>query len=153
MSREIILNTSKDELRRMQKDLQAMLSGKEDLIPQSMINLTNLDRLLIDAIGDHSDDEYITPSMSFDEWSEQYTVIKEIDSCDFDDGIYNKLRDKNNFHSLWTEIEESGKTFIVPGYWKINRLRYYITEEEWKNYNMEIILNPNEEEKEGEVEI
>ena len=99
--------------------------------------------ILIESIGDVPDDDYIEneKEISFDDWSEKYEVIKEIDWDRFDDELRVRLMEKDNFHTLWTMVESDGQMFIQPGHWYVNRMRYYITREAWEDPDICVIVD------------
>ena len=65
------------------------------------------------------------------------------------------VQSKIEENKVWTYVDaDDGGTVIVAGYSIINRIGYFITENAWEDFGIEIrVMEPDEEEEEDESEI
>jgi len=45
-----------------------------------------------------------------------------------------------DYHQVWTLIDESGDTYIIPGYHIVNRLGYFLTKKPWTSVQITVIV-------------
>lgn len=88
--------------------------------------------------------------MKYDNWFNKYKPTVNIFSSDrpYGNTVFETFGEELDFvkkqktidsKQIWTLIDGyDNRLYIVPGYWTINRLGYFITEKSWKNRDIEI---------------
>jgi hypothetical protein len=84
--------------------------------------------------------------LSFDKWFDKYRPIKNPfnpeGSCEgtmFETyGEELAFVQARNNDLVWTQVEVDGKMYIIPGFHRVNRFSYYITELPWTDPDIEI---------------
>lgn len=90
--------------------------------------------------------------ITYDEFFERYKPTKnhlEIDrgwdGClyeTFGEELKYIIETQHNSHVVWTMIEDDDKFITIPGFWRINRMGYFVTQIPWSSdefNNLEII--------------
>lgn len=88
-------------------------------------------------------------AMSYEEWVEKYKPLCDDDSPDsiivFDThGEDVKFLNEQNPRCIWTEISDwfkDGEDAIVSGSHLVNRICYYVTEIEWEEEYIDVIID------------
>jgi hypothetical protein len=93
-------------------------------------------------------DSPLFPVMSFDEFEEKYTLVKNpfapdgsFDGCLFEaDGEELQCARGYPEEQIWTYIEADDKHYVIAGYHLVNRIGYLVTEEPWGDSSEEYVL-------------
>lgn len=88
--------------------------------------------------------------MTYDQWIKTYKPVQNdiVEHAGMDGTMFEtygdevkhvwEARDKN---LVWTLCDEDGQTYIISGFWRINRLGYFITELPFKGEYGDITVN------------
>ena len=83
-------------------------------------------------------------TLTFDDWIEKYNPIKNhiVDHGSFDGLIFETYGDEvafvqsQNPNNIWTMVNVSDKSYIVPGFRWVDRDLYFITEKPYAEENL-----------------
>jgi len=88
--------------------------------------------------------------ISIESWSDKYRPLKNtlVSDAPFNGCMFETFGEEleliamyMNNRQIWTLVNgDDGNDYVIPGYHYVNRIGYFLTENEWENEDVEVII-------------